>query len=73
MDHVAHLPNAYQCALETLNNGERTASRLNGLIDHFETATGLHSTPSMVPHLTGWREAAHRIAARRYWNFDAKA
>jgi len=27
MDNIAHLPLAYQCALDTLDNGERTAMR----------------------------------------------
>ena len=70
MDHISHLPNAYGCAVEMLNNGERTAARLNGLMDHFETATGLQNTPSMQPHLADWRAAATRIAGRRYWNFQ---
>jgi hypothetical protein len=56
-----------------LNNGERTASRLRGLIDHFERATGLQNTPSMLPHLDDWRAAAIRIAGRRYWDFQANA
>jgi hypothetical protein len=73
MDHAIHLPNAYRCALEYLNNGERTASRLSGLIAHYETATGLNSTPSMAEHLRGWRDATHRIAARRYWDFQPEA
>ena len=73
MDNIAHLPNAYGCAVEMLNNGDRTASRLRGLIDHFETATGLQNTPSMLPHLAEWREAAARIAGRRYWDFKPDA
>ena len=73
MDHIAHLPLAYQCAVETLNNGERTASRLRGLVDHFEVSTGLQSSPEMAKHLQGWRDAAQRIAARRFWNFNPEA
>lgn len=72
MDHIGHIPNAYGCAIEILNNGERTASRLASLIAHYEIATGLQSTPEFAPHLKGWREATHRIAARRYWDFDAE-
>ena len=64
MDNIAHLPLAYQCAVETINNGERTASRLS---------TGLQSSPEVAKHLQGWRDAAHRIAARRYWNFNPEA
>ncbi len=73
MDHIGHMPNAYLCALDILGNGERTASRLSGLIDHFERVTGLQSVPEMAQCLQGWREAAQRIAARRYFDFDANA
>lgn len=73
MDNIAHLPLAYQCAVETLNNGERTASRLRGLVDHFEVSTGLQASPDMARHLQGWRDAAQRIAARRYWDFNSEA
>ncbi len=73
MDHIGHMPNAYLCALDTLGNGERTASRLSGLIDHFERVTGLQSSPELAPMLPGWRDAVHRIAARRYFDFDANA
>jgi hypothetical protein len=69
MDHIGHMPNAYLCALETLGNGDRTSARLMGLIDHFERATGLQNTPEMLPHLQDWRDATHRIAARRYYDF----
>ena len=72
MDHIGHMPNAYLCALDTLGNGERTQSRLNGLIDHFERATGLQSTPELQPALQGWRDATARIAARRYFDFNAQ-
>ena len=72
MDNIAHLPLAYQCAVETLNNGERTASRLRGLMDHFEVSTGLQASPEMSRHLQDWRDAAQRIAARRYRNFNSE-
>ena len=72
MDHIGHMPIAYQCALDTLDNGERTASRLRGLVDHFEVSTGLQASPDMARHLQGWRDAAQRIAARRYWNFNSE-
>ena len=73
MDHIGHMPLAYQCAVETLDNGERTSSRLRGLVDHFERATGLQASPDMARHLQGWRDAAQRIAARRFWNFNSEA
>lgn len=72
MDHIGHMPLAYQCALDALDNGERTSSRLRGLMDHFERSTGLQSTPSLAEHLQGWRDATHRIAARRFWNFNSE-
>ena len=71
MDHIGHMPIAYSCALDTLGNGDRTSARLTGLIDHFERATGLQATPEMFPHLQNWRDATHRIAARRYYDFAA--
>ena len=40
MDHIGHMPNAYLCALDQLGSGDRTASRLASLIDHYERATG---------------------------------
>ena len=49
MDHIGHMPNAYLCALDQLGNGDRTASRLAGLIDHYERATGLQSSPELAP------------------------
>lgn len=73
MDHIGHMPLAYQCALDTLDSGERTASRLRGLVDHFEKSTGLQSTPSLAEHLPGWRDAAQRIAGRRFYNFNSEA
>ncbi len=72
MDHIGHMPLAYQCALDAIDNRERTASRLRGLVDHFERATGLQSTPEMAQHLQGWRDATQRIAARRFWNFNSE-
>lgn len=71
MDHIGHMPNAYLCALDWLGNGDRCAARLSGLIDHFERATGLQDTPEMLPHLSDWRAATHRIASRRYYDFQA--
>ena len=71
MDNIGQMPNAYLCALETLGNGDRCASRLSGLIDHFERATGLQDTPEIAQHLQDWRDATHRIAARRYYDFTA--
>ena len=74
MDHIGHMPNAYLCALDQLgSNGDRTASRLAGLIDHYERATGLQSSPELVPILPGWRDAVHRIAGRRYFDFNKDA
>ena len=73
MDHIGHMPQAYGLALDWLGNGERTASRLASLIAHFEVSTGLASVPEMAPHLNDWRAAVHRIAARRYFDFDAAA
>ena len=70
-DHIGHMPNAYLCALDQLGNGERTAARLSGLIDHYERATGLQSSPELERILPDWRAAAHRIAARRYFDFQA--
>jgi hypothetical protein len=65
--HIQHLPLAYQCAIETLDSGERNTARLNGLIDHFERAYGLQSS-DMRDH---WQQSAFAIAKRRFWNFDA--
>lgn len=72
MDNIGQMPNAYLCALETLGNGvDRCAARLSGLIDHFERATGLQDNPEMARHLQDWRDATHRIASRRYYDFTA--
>jgi hypothetical protein len=73
MDHIGHMPQAYGLALEWLNSGARTASRLAWLIAHFEVSTGLAAVPEMARHLPGWRDAAHRIAARRYDDFNPQA
>jgi len=73
MDHIGHMPLAYLAALDALGGGDRTASRLSGLVDHYERATGLQSVPEMAPHLNDWRAAVHRIAARRYFDFDTAA
>lgn len=73
MDHIGHMPNAYLCALDQLGNGDRTASRLASLIDHYERATGLQSSPELAPMLPGWRDAVHRIAGRRYFDFNKDA
>lgn len=70
MDHIGHMPNAYLCALDQLGNGNRTASRLAGLIDHYERATGLQSAPELANTLPSWRESTHRIAKRRYFDFN---
>lgn len=72
-DNIGQMPNAYLCALDQLGNGARTASRLAGLADHYERATGLQSTPELADHLPGWRAALQRIAARRYFDFDPQA
>lgn len=69
-DNIGHCPNAYLCALDMLSSGDRTLSRLRGLIDHYEKATGLQSTPSMAPHLRDWQDMTIRIAGRRYFDFD---
>ena len=66
--NIAHLPLAYQCAIEIINNGERTKARLLGLFDHFETVYGMKADDSGM--LTHWRDSAIGIASRRYWNFD---
>jgi hypothetical protein len=71
MDNIGHMPNAYLCALDQLGNGDRTAGRLNGLIDHFERSTGLQNIPEMNNFLPSWRDATHQIAARRYYDFSA--
>jgi hypothetical protein len=68
--NIAYLPLAYQCAIEMLNNGERSTARISGLFEHFETAYGLQSRES-AEMLQCWRESAIAIARRRYWNFDA--
>lgn len=73
MDHIGHMPNAYLCALDQLGNGDRTASRLRGLVDHYERATGLQSCPELAQCLPGWRDAVHRIASRRYFDFNKEA
>ena len=67
--NIAYLPLAYQCAVEMLNNGERTSARLNGLFDHFERVYGLQSREN-AEMLECWRASAIGIAGRRYWNFD---
>ena len=67
--NIAYLPLAYQCAVEMLNNGERTSARLRGLFDHFETVYALQTRES-ADMLAMWRESAIGIARRRYWNFD---
>ena len=70
--HV-NLPTAYLCAIECLDNGARTKSRLMGLIDHFERARGLQGNPELSASLEEWRAAAVRSAARRYFDFEDKA
>lgn len=72
-DHIGHMPNAYACALDHLGNGDRTASRLRGLVDHYERATGLQSSPELAQSLQGWRAAVERIAGRRYRDFNPEA
>ena len=63
--NIAHLPLPYQCAIEMLNNGDRTNARFSVLLDHFETAYGRQGD-GMNEH---FRLSAHAIAKRRYWNF----
>lgn len=62
--NIAYMPLPYRCAIEMLDNGERTAARLNGLCEHFEKAYGL---PQDQHH----RDEAAGIAARRYWDFQS--
>ena len=57
--NIAYMPLPYRCAVECLNNGERTRERFNGLCEHFERAYGLQVDEDL-------RSDAWGIACRRY-------
>src|SRR5690606_19307691 len=73
VDHIGHMPNAYLCALDQLGNGDRTASRLAGLIDHHERATGPHAAPEPAPVAPRRRDAGHPIGGRPCFDFNKGA
>lgn len=61
--NIRYLPNAYQCAIETLGAyGERTAKRLDALCEHYERACGLLGSKDSA----FYRQSAAAIAARRF-------
>ena len=65
--NIAHLPNAYRCAIETLgNSGDRTESRMNELTEFFATSNGLTGSE----HHAQWAHDAWCIAKRR-WLIEA--
>lgn len=64
--NISNLPLAYRCAIELMDNGERTQARLNGLIEHFERVYGLQCN-ELAQH---WRESAVGICARRFWDWE---
>ena len=61
--HIAHLPIAYQCAIEMLGaTGERTEERHAALCEHYASTYGLTTSE----HHAQWRHDAWCIARRRY-------
>jgi len=60
--HIAHLPNAYRCAVEQFANGDRTESRMKELCDFYATSNALIGDE----HHAQWSFDAWCIAKRRY-------